>query len=165
MEHSRTELQRRCYLVISSDITMSSRRPTQRGEPPTAALFTRIPKEQAEQLDQAATLLRRPKQEIVAELIARHLDVGLSGAPSGGVGPEAGPMVGQHGFRAAHEDDVMTVEQLADLLRIPEEEVQAAAEAGQLPGRKIGAQWRFSRQAVLDWLGTSAREAAGGEDQ
>ena len=27
------------------------------------------------------------------------------------------------------------------------------AEAGELPGRRIGGEWRFLRQALLAWLG------------
>jgi hypothetical protein len=31
--------------------------------------------------------------------------------------------------------------------------VRALADAGNLPGRKIGDEWRFLRRAVLAWLG------------
>jgi excisionase family DNA binding protein len=30
--------------------------------------------------------------------------------------------------------------------------VRALAEAGELPGRRVGGDWRFAREAVLRWL-------------
>jgi excisionase family DNA binding protein len=32
------------------------------------------------------------------------------------------------------------------------EDVEALADAGELPGRKVGGEWRFAREAVLRWL-------------
>jgi excisionase family DNA binding protein len=37
-------------------------------------------------------------------------------------------------------------------LKLDEAAVLDAAEAGELPGRRIGGYWRFSRSAVLAWL-------------
>jgi hypothetical protein len=39
-------------------------------------------------------------------------------------------------------------------------EVERMAEAGELPGRRIGEEWRFSRRAVLDWLASANDEGA-----
>jgi excisionase family DNA binding protein len=47
---------------------------------------------------------------------------------------------------------VLTGEQLAELLQVDVKTVRSLAARGQLPGRKIGREWRFSRRAVLDWL-------------
>lgn len=47
---------------------------------------------------------------------------------------------------------MLTLEQLAELLTLDVETTLALAEAGELPGRKLGEEWRFSRRAVLDWL-------------
>jgi excisionase family DNA binding protein len=47
---------------------------------------------------------------------------------------------------------VLTPAEVAILLRVPEEVVTTEAEAGRLPGRKLGAEWRFSRPAVVEWL-------------
>jgi hypothetical protein len=33
--------------------------------------------------------------------------------------------------------------------------VRALADAGELPGRRIGDEWRFLRRAVLAWLGAT----------
>jgi excisionase family DNA binding protein len=48
---------------------------------------------------------------------------------------------------------VLTLEQLAQLLSLDLESVRALAEAGDLPGRRLAGEWRFSRRAILDWLG------------
>jgi excisionase family DNA binding protein len=63
------------------------------------------------------------------------------------------------------EPDVLTVEQLAELLQVDEKTVRSLAAKGDLPGRKLGRHWRFSRQAVLEWLATPDRKrrAAGFE--
>jgi excisionase family DNA binding protein len=39
-----------------------------------------------------------------------------------------------------------------ELLQVPEEELIALAEAGRLPGRRIGEHWRFARPALIAWL-------------
>jgi excisionase family DNA binding protein len=80
--------------------------------------------------------LGRPKQDLVAEAL-RALDV-----PSVGFG------FGRH--EAAVE--VLTVEQLAELLQLDAKTVRSLAARGEIPGRKLGREWRFSRRAVLDWL-------------
>ena len=50
------------------------------------------------------------------------------------------------------ELDVLTPAQAAAYLQVAEEVVNQAAEVGILPGRKIGAEWRFLRLAIADWL-------------
>ena len=48
----------------------------------------------------------------------------------------------------------MNVEQAAQFLQIEEPMVVELAEAGKLPGRKLGDAWRFSRAALVTWLST-----------
>ena len=62
-------------------------------------------------------------------------------------------VVGQHAFRPAPEPAVLTPAALADLLQVAEQTVVDLAEAGELPGRRVGGEWRFAREAVLAWLG------------
>jgi excisionase family DNA binding protein len=104
----------------------------------TSALFVRIPTAAAEWLDRASFELKKPKQELVAEAI-RVLDT--TKMPVGFARPSPGTR------------DVLTTAQLAELLQTDERTVRTLARAGELPGRKIGRDWRFSRAAVLDWLG------------
>ena len=47
---------------------------------------------------------------------------------------------------------MLTPAQAAELLQVAEDEVVELAEAGELPGRRIGDQWRFSRPALIAWL-------------
>ncbi|MGH3550237.1 MAG: helix-turn-helix domain-containing protein [Pseudonocardiaceae bacterium] len=51
------------------------------------------------------------------------------------------------------QDAVLNLTEAADLLRVPENDLQSLAESGEIPGRRIGSEWRFSRQALLHWLG------------
>lgn len=59
---------------------------------------------------------------------------------------------------APAEPEVLTLTQTAKLLRLSEERVKAEVDAGRLAGRRIGRSWRFSRTAVLMWLGSSHRD-------
>jgi excisionase family DNA binding protein len=51
---------------------------------------------------------------------------------------------------------VLTPGEAVALLRIEESQLREAAERGELPARQIAAEWRFSRDAVLNWLGVDA---------
>jgi excisionase family DNA binding protein len=110
---------------------------------PTSALFVRLPAASAERLDRAAFELKTPKRELVASLVDRYL-----GADEIVIG-RAATQIG--------EPDVLTLEQLADLLQVDEKTVRTLAAKGELPGRRLGREWRFSRQAVLDWLAMPAK--------
>ncbi len=48
--------------------------------------------------------------------------------------------------------DVLTLEEAASYLRLPEETVEQQATRGQIPGRRIKDTWRFLRAAIDDWL-------------
>jgi excisionase family DNA binding protein len=116
----------------------------------TSPLFVRLPADSAERLSRAAFELKTPKRELIAGLVDRYL-----GAEDVVVGRAA---------THVREPDVLTVEQLAQLLQIDERTIRSLAASGELPGRKIGRHWRFSRQAVLDWLaaGDSRRRRSAG---
>jgi excisionase family DNA binding protein len=48
--------------------------------------------------------------------------------------------------------DVLTLEEAAAYLRVSAEDVLAMMGAEGLPGRKFGAEWRFYRAALQEWL-------------
>jgi hypothetical protein len=50
---------------------------------------------------------------------------------------------------------VLTLEELADYLRLPIASVQRHARLGQLPGQAIDGEWRFLRSAIDQWLASS----------
>jgi excisionase family DNA binding protein len=113
--------------------------------PETAPLFVRIPQAQALALDRVAFESRRTKQAVVSDLLGRYI------ADPG----ESAPTLGRHSFRA-FDVEVLTLEGVAELLRVDPALVADLAAGGELPGRLIGAEWRFARSAVLAWLAAAA---------
>jgi excisionase family DNA binding protein len=105
-------------------------------------LFVRLPKDQAAALDRLADATGRRKQSLVSEFLgdrlaaARPLAVGRIEVTHT---PETG-------------DEVLTLDEAAALLKLPADAVRASAEEGDLPGRRLGNEWRFARSAVLAWL-------------
>lgn len=50
------------------------------------------------------------------------------------------------------QKDVLNADEAAELLGVSAWTIRDQARIGRLPGRKVGKEWRFSRQALLDWL-------------
>lgn len=48
--------------------------------------------------------------------------------------------------------DVLTLDEVANYLRLPKETIERQAQHGQLPGKKIEDSWRFLKAAIDDWL-------------
>jgi excisionase family DNA binding protein len=48
--------------------------------------------------------------------------------------------------------DVLTLEEVAEYLRLPKEMIQREAARGRIPGRQIDDTWRFLKAALDDWL-------------
>ncbi len=57
------------------------------------------------------------------------------------------------------QSEVLTIEEVANYLRLPEEIVLQEASQGHLPGRKIADTWRFLKAAIDDWLRTQDSRA------
>ncbi len=110
-------------------------------------LFVRLPKQQVAALDRLADHTGRPKQHLLSELLADRL---ASGTLSVGRLEVANPP-------EVTDGDVLTLEEAATLFKLSPEAVQAAAERGDVPGRRFGKAWRFSRLALLTWLGRGER--------
>ena len=53
--------------------------------------------------------------------------------------------------------DVLNVEEAAQLLGVSAWTVREQARQGHLPGRKVGKEWRFSRQGLMIWLQDGVR--------
>jgi excisionase family DNA binding protein len=115
-------------------------------------LFVRIPSSEAQKLHRAADALGRPKRELIANLVARYVDPENPATLSQLGGTETEMSVGQAWFRPAEELEILTPAQLAGLLQVDDKTVIALAEKRELPGRKVGEEWRFSREAILAWL-------------
>ena len=48
--------------------------------------------------------------------------------------------------------DVMTLNEVAEYLRIPRSTVYKLVQEGRIPGQKVGRQWRFRRDTINKWL-------------
>jgi excisionase family DNA binding protein len=132
---------------------------------PEGALYVRLPSAAVGKLDRASEALGVPKKDLIAGLVAKYVDPdtkrGLTalgelsqprrvtvdlGAPS--------TTVGSYSFRAYDPPEVMNAAQAAELLQLEEAVILELAEAGKLPGKKLGSAWRFARGALISWLST-----------
>jgi PTS system nitrogen regulatory IIA component len=62
-------------------------------------------------------------------------------------------------------NDTMTIDQLARYLRRDAREVTKLVNRGQVPGRKVGGEWRFSQAEINHWLTTQLANLSEGELQ
>ena len=53
---------------------------------------------------------------------------------------------------AARSDDILTIDTLAEYLRISKSTLYKLVQNGRLPGQKVGKRWRFHKGAIDDWL-------------
>jgi excisionase family DNA binding protein len=49
-------------------------------------------------------------------------------------------------------DEILTVAEVAQLLKVAEKTVYTMAQNGELPRFKVRGQWRFRRQDLDDWI-------------
>ena len=60
--------------------------------------------------------------------------------------------------------DVLTIDELAEYLKISRSTLYKLAQEGRVPCRKVGRHWRFRKQAIDRWLeqgGTDDAKASG----
>jgi excisionase family DNA binding protein len=122
-------------------ISMTTRKP----------LYVRLPAAEALRLDEAAHRLRRSKQDLVAGLITTYGDLDTLRRVTVETTDDR-LTVGHAEFRPLSPPDVLTVDELASWLRVDADAITELADQGDLPGRKLAGEWRFARDAVLDWL-------------
>ena len=53
---------------------------------------------------------------------------------------------------ASERDQVITIQEAAQYLRVPLSSLYKLAQRGELPCQKIGRHWRFRREAMDRWL-------------
>ena len=132
--------------------------------PQETALYVRLPATAGDKLDRASDALGIPKKELIAGLVARYVDpdsarglsaLGALAHPRANAETAAAsPSLGAYSFQAYDPPEVMSAAQAGQLLQIEEALVIELAEAGTLPGRKLGSVWRFARAALVAWLST-----------
>jgi excisionase family DNA binding protein len=50
------------------------------------------------------------------------------------------------------DDEILTIKELCDLLRIHPATVYKLTRRGQIPGFRVGADWRFRKDAIMRWM-------------
>ena len=50
------------------------------------------------------------------------------------------------------EGDILTISEVAEFFKVADKTVYALAQKGELPGFKVGDQWRFRRKAIDAWI-------------
>ncbi|MHC4945776.1 MAG: helix-turn-helix domain-containing protein [Planctomycetota bacterium] len=51
--------------------------------------------------------------------------------------------------------EILTIEEACELLGVSTKTFAKILREEDLPGRKIGREWRFSRKALIDWVGSA----------
>ena len=59
--------------------------------------------------------------------------------------------------------DVLTIDELADYLRISRSTLYKLAQEGRIPCQKVGRHWRFRKQAIDRWLERGGADGANAE--
>src|ERR1035437_8577739 len=58
------------------------------------------------------------------------------------------------------ETEIMTLNEVADYLRLSEKTVSRMAQEGQIPAQKFARQWRFQRPSIASWMANRATTPA-----
>lgn len=107
-------------------------------DPEIKPLFVRVAASEADRLDRAAASTGQSKRKLVEDAVRSYL-------------PDDGLIVGKAALSEA-PPEVLTQSEAAAFLRVDADELQETAERGEVPARRIGKEWRFSRLALIDWL-------------
>lgn len=58
-------------------------------------------------------------------------------------------------------DEILTLPELAKLLKVAEKTVYTMAQGAEVPGFKVRGQWRFRRRDIDEWIAEQVRRPAG----
>lgn len=94
-------------------------------------MFVRLPTAVMASVDELVRVTGRTKQALVTDFV----EAAVGSAP-----------------KLDLACSVLDLEEVAELLRLRPEQVVARVGDGDLPGRRFGDEWRFSREAVMRWL-------------
>ena len=62
------------------------------------------------------------------------------------------------------EEDILTIEEVARYLKMKPQTIYKWAQEGQIPGAKLGKEWRFRKQILDEWIDSSIALSKGGFD-
>lgn len=57
--------------------------------------------------------------------------------------------------------EILTIREVAELLKINEKTAYRLASAGKIPGFKVGGSWRFERREIAQWIKRKVEEQQG----
>ena len=57
------------------------------------------------------------------------------------------------------EPEILNIREVAALLRVAEKTAYTLAQTAELPGFKVGGQWRFRRRDIEAWIDSQTRRA------
>jgi len=100
-------------------------------------LYVRLPADQAAAIDRIVQTTGIRKQQLVSDMISDHLTVGRLEITETAALPAG---------------EILTVVEAAQLLRVEPSAVEARIDDGGIPARRLGAEWRISRIALMEWL-------------
>lgn len=55
-------------------------------------------------------------------------------------------------------DQILTIREVAEFLKINEKTAYKLAAEGKIPGFKVGGSWRFDREAIASWIKRKVEE-------
>ncbi len=59
-----------------------------------------------------------------------------------------------------HEDEILTIEEVAAYLKLKPQTIYRWAHTGKIPGAKLGKEWRFRRSSIEAWIDQRIDEQA-----
>ena len=62
-------------------------------------------------------------------------------------------------------DEILTIREVAELLKINEKTAYKLAADGEIPGFKVGGSWRFDRQEIANWIKRKVEEQQRGNQR
>lgn len=61
-------------------------------------------------------------------------------------------------------DEILTIEEVAQFLKMKPQTIYKWAQEGQIPGTKLGKEWRFRKRTLDEWIDSSIALSKGGFD-
>ena len=60
-------------------------------------------------------------------------------------------------------DQILTIQELSDYLKVPVSTLYKLAREGSMPGTKVGKHWRFQKDAIDGWLAQQNPDSGDGK--
>lgn len=65
-----------------------------------------------------------------------------------------------HRVRSSVKEDILTVREVAEMLKLADKTVYSLVSDGEIPGFKVGGSWRFSKKELEKWVAAQNRKAS-----